>query len=140
MLFLKKLLFIMIFLVPTQTLDNGLLNLSAVFWDSRTIFIRRYLLQPGLRITIAGALVLMQADVTLLAYGYLLSGVLGVAYYAWAVVRQLQQREGVAPRLGDDPIPHALVQRTADGQRQQFPRVFPAIYHLPGKQHGFEDC
>jgi len=86
------LLFIVIFLVPVELIDNGLTGVSAAFGDSRTIFVRRFLLHPGLRIAVAGALVLMQADITLLAYGYLLSGVVGIAYYAWAVVSQLRAR------------------------------------------------
>src|SRR5690606_38998042 len=47
---------------------------------------------PGLRVLVAGALVLMQANVALLAYGYLLSGVVGIAYYAMAVMRQMRRR------------------------------------------------
>ena len=33
--------------------------------------------------------------------------------------RQLQQRQRVAPRLGDDPVAHAVVQRPADHRAQQ---------------------
>lgn len=86
------LLFIVIFLVPTETLDTALMGVSAAFGDSRTIFVRRFLMHPGLRITVAGLLVLMQADITLLAYGYLLSGVVGIAYYGWSVARQMRKR------------------------------------------------
>ncbi len=86
------LLFIVIFLVPVEIIDNGLTGVSAAFGDSRTIFVRRFLLHPGLRIAVAGALVLMRADIKLLAYGYLLSGVVGIAYYAWAVVVQMRDR------------------------------------------------
>jgi O-antigen/teichoic acid export membrane protein len=86
------LLFIVIFLVPVELIDNGLTGVSAAFGDSRTLFVRRFLLHPGLRIAVAGALVLMQANVTLLAYGYLLSGVVGIAYYGWAVVSQMRSR------------------------------------------------
>jgi O-antigen/teichoic acid export membrane protein len=86
------LLFIVIFLVPTETVDTALMGVSAAFGDSRTIFVRRFLMHPGLRISVAGLLVLMQADVTLLAYGYLLSGVVGIAYYAWSVANQMRKR------------------------------------------------
>lgn len=85
------LLFIVIFLVPTETLDTALMGVSAAFGDSRTIFVRRFLMHPGLRISVAGLLVLMQADVTLLAYGYLLSGVVGIAYYAWSVATRMRE-------------------------------------------------
>ena len=40
-----------------------------------------------------------------------------------SVARQLEQRERVAARLGEDPRPHALVQRRADDRREQLARV-----------------
>ncbi|MEX2470970.1 MAG: oligosaccharide flippase family protein, partial [Gemmatimonadota bacterium] len=86
------LLFIVIFLVPVEIIDNGLTGVSAAFGDSRTIFVRRFLLHPGLRIAVAGVLVLLKADITLLAYGYLFSGVVGIAYYGWAVAVQMRAR------------------------------------------------
>lgn len=86
------LLLILIFLVPVETIDNALTGVCAAFGDSRTIFVRRFLLHPGLRFGVAGVLVLLQAEVTLLAYGYLLSGVIGIAYYAWSVVEALRRR------------------------------------------------
>ncbi len=86
------LLFIVIFLVPVEIIDIGLTGVSAAFGDSRTIFVRRFLLHPGLRIAVAGTLVLMKADITLLAYGYLFSGVVGIAYYGWAVAVQMRDR------------------------------------------------
>jgi O-antigen/teichoic acid export membrane protein len=86
------LLFILIFLVPLETLDNALTGVCAAFGDSRTIFVRRSILHPGLRVGIAATLVLMGADVMFLAYGYLLAGVIGVAYYAWGVVGAMRRR------------------------------------------------
>jgi O-antigen/teichoic acid export membrane protein len=86
------LLFIVIFLVPVETIDNALTGVCAAFGDSRTIFFRRYVLNPGLRVGIALLLVLTQADATLLAYGYLFAGVAGVAYYGWSVVGAMRRR------------------------------------------------
>ena len=37
--------------------------------------------------------------------------------------RQLEQRERIAARLGDDPVAHFLVQRHPDGRGQQRPRI-----------------
>ncbi|MGE0160268.1 MAG: flippase [Gemmatimonadales bacterium] len=86
------LLFILIFLVPIDQLDNGLTGVCAALGISRPIFVRRFLLNPGLRLVIAASLVLMAADVHTLAYGYLLAGVIGVGYYAWSVLQRLRKQ------------------------------------------------
>lgn len=98
------LLFIVIFLVPIEAVDDFLTGLCAAFTDSRTIFVRRYLLSPGLRIGVALTLVLLQADVRMLAYGYLLSGLFGIGYYAVSVYREIRKRG-----LIDDSISGTLV-------------------------------
>lgn len=85
-----ELLFIMVFLVPVELIDGFLTEICAAFSASRTMFVRRYLLSPGLRITVALTMVLAGAEVTLLAYGYLLSALVGVAYYAWSVQAKLR--------------------------------------------------
>lgn len=85
-------LFVLIFRAPLEVLDNVLLGVSAAFGDSRTIFVRRYLWHPIMRVALAVLLVAFNADVILLAYGYLLAAVGGVGYYAWSVVHQMQKR------------------------------------------------
>lgn len=89
-----RLLFIVIFLVPLEALDNLLTTVCAVFARARTLFIRRYVIHPGLRLAVAVALVVMEADVELLAFGYLASTALGVAYYLW-VVADVMREEGL---------------------------------------------
>jgi hypothetical protein len=37
--------------------------------------------------------------------------------------RQLQQRQRIAARLGDDPVAHAFIQRPPDHRVQQRPRI-----------------
>jgi O-antigen/teichoic acid export membrane protein len=86
------LLFILIFLVPIETLDNALTGVCAALGVSRPIFVRRFLLNPGLRLLIATALVLASANVEMLAYGYLIAGVIGVGYYTAAVVARLRKQ------------------------------------------------
>jgi O-antigen/teichoic acid export membrane protein len=87
-----ELLFILIFLVPVETIDNVLTGVCAALGVSRPIFVRRFLLNPGLRLAIAGILVMTSADVEMLAFGYLVAGVIGVGYYAWAVVDRLRAK------------------------------------------------
>jgi O-antigen/teichoic acid export membrane protein len=92
------LLFIVVFLVPVEALDSVLTSLCAIFTDSRTIFVRRYLVAPGVRLALAFTLVALQAPVTVLAYGYLVAGLIGVAYYGWCVAG-IMRREGLLRRV-----------------------------------------
>ena len=85
-------LFIVIFLIPIQGVGNFCTVLCAALGESRTIFWRRYVLRPGLQLAIALVLVLMEADVRLLAYGWLLSSLAGVLYYAVSVLLALRRR------------------------------------------------
>jgi O-antigen/teichoic acid export membrane protein len=84
------LLFILIFMVPLDTFDNALQGVCAALGMSRTLFFRRFLLYPGLRLVIALVLVAAAAPVEMLAWGYILAGVVGVGYYAWSVVARLR--------------------------------------------------
>jgi O-antigen/teichoic acid export membrane protein len=86
------LLFIMILLVPVEAIDDFLTGVCAAFTDSRTIFIRRYLLNPGLRLAVAVALVVFGGSIEFLAYGYLFAGIGGIAYYTWSVYVALRTR------------------------------------------------
>jgi O-antigen/teichoic acid export membrane protein len=85
-------LLIIILLVPIDTLDGFLTGILAAFADARTMFVRRYLLSPGLRVAVALTLVVSGADVRLLAYGYLLAGLAGLTYYAWSVYHGIRDR------------------------------------------------
>ena len=85
-------LFVLIFLVPIETIENALTSVCAAFGASRTIFVRRSLILPSLRLAAALALVLTGASVLLLAYGYIIAGALGIAYYAWSVTKAMRAR------------------------------------------------
>ena len=85
-------LLVLIFRVPLEVLDNVLLGVSAAFGDSRTIFVRRFLLHPLLRLGLAVLLVALAADVVFLAWGYLIAAITGVTYYAWSVLQQMRAR------------------------------------------------
>jgi len=86
------LLLILIFLAPIDALDDLLLNFFAVFAAPRAIFIRRYVLAPGLRLVVAALLVAGNGSATQLAIGYVLASVLGVALYMALFVRLLADR------------------------------------------------
>lgn len=86
------LLVILVFLAPIDALDDLLLNLFAVFAAPRAIFIRRYVLAPGLRLLVAALLVAGNGSATQLAIGYVLASALGLALYGALFVRLLEER------------------------------------------------
>jgi O-antigen/teichoic acid export membrane protein len=92
-------LFIVIFLIPIHGVGNFCTVLCAALGDSRTIFIRRYVLHPSIILGIALVLVLMEADVHLLAYGWLLASLAGILYYSVSVVLSLRRRGLLAGSL-----------------------------------------
>jgi O-antigen/teichoic acid export membrane protein len=84
-------LFIVIFLVPVEAISGFFTGVCAAFGNSRAIFVRRYVLHPGLRLAVALILVVLEADVRVLAWGYLLSGLAGVLYYSVTVYGELRR-------------------------------------------------
>ncbi|MGH2521916.1 MAG: flippase, partial [Anaerolineales bacterium] len=84
------LLLILIFLAPVQALDGVLVGMFAVFSSTRSIFFRKYVLGPGLKILVVALLVLGRSNVYFLASGYLAAGAFGIVIYTamlWRVLR-----------------------------------------------------
>jgi O-antigen/teichoic acid export membrane protein len=91
------LLLILVFLAPLQSLDDLLVGMFAVFAKARSIFVRRFLLAPVLRLAVAAAMVAGKGDVLLLATGYVASGLFGVILYSFLLVRVLRQEGLLEP-------------------------------------------
>ncbi len=91
-------LLILIFTAPIDALDDLLLNLFAIFAAPRAIFIRRYVLAPGLRLVVAALLVAGNGSAIQLAIGYVVASVLGVMLYGALFLRLLSDR-GILPEL-----------------------------------------
>jgi O-antigen/teichoic acid export membrane protein len=85
-------LLILVALAPIDALDDMLIALFAVFGSPRSIFLRRYLIGPLLRLLVAVVLVFANGDATSLAIGYLLATLLGLAAYGAIFVRILSRR------------------------------------------------
>jgi O-antigen/teichoic acid export membrane protein len=85
-------LVIMIFLAPLGALGNVLEGVFAVFHMPRAIVIRRHILGPLLRLTVVGLLALTGSGVVFLAWGYLATGLLGIAIFAPLLVPVLRER------------------------------------------------
>jgi O-antigen/teichoic acid export membrane protein len=85
-------LLVLICLAPLEALDQVVISLFAAFSKARSIFVRKYLLTPGLRLAVVLLLVLLGQDVTFLAVGYVAAGVVGMAVYAVLLVRVMRER------------------------------------------------
>jgi O-antigen/teichoic acid export membrane protein len=93
-------LLILIILSPLQALDGLLMGMFSVFSKPRAIFFRKYVLTPGLRLTVVLLLVLGNQSVLFLAAGYVATAAFGVALYLVMLQRMLRS-EGLLDRLGD---------------------------------------
>lgn len=72
---------ILAFLIPLEALNDLLTSLFAVFASTRTIFFRRLVLAPALRLALIVALIAFNAGVVTLAAGYLAISAAGVLIY-----------------------------------------------------------
>jgi O-antigen/teichoic acid export membrane protein len=87
-----KVVLILVFLGPLEALDQVFVALFAVFSRPKTIFFRKYVFTPGLRLGVVLALALTGASVTFLAVGYLAAGVVGIGVYVVVFLRVLRER------------------------------------------------
>jgi O-antigen/teichoic acid export membrane protein len=94
-----SLLLILVVLTPIQSLDGLLMGMFAVFSKPRAIFFRRYVLTPGLRLTVVLLLVLANQSVFFLAGGYVAAAALGVAIYA-VMLHGMLRGEGLLEHFG----------------------------------------
>ena len=87
-----SLLVILVVLCPTQALENLFSGLLAVFADAKAIFFRRHILGPCMKLAAVLLLIGAHADVRFLAFGYVISGFLGVAASAVLLLRILHDK------------------------------------------------
>jgi O-antigen/teichoic acid export membrane protein len=92
-------------LAPIQALDDMVVNVFAAFASPWSVFFRRYVLEPGLKLVVAVALVVAGGGVAFLAVGFLVAGVVGVSLYLVLLVRLLRKR-GFLPRHS---LPHITI-------------------------------
>lgn len=103
-------LLILLFLAPMEALDQVFVSLFAVFSRARSIFFRKYLLTPGLRLLVVLALVIAGGDVTFLAFGYVATQLVGLLVYT-ALLRHFLRERGLLQefRLRQTRIPFKAV-------------------------------
>jgi O-antigen/teichoic acid export membrane protein len=106
-----SLLVILIVLSPLQAADNLLSGVLATFASARAIFFRRYVLTPGLRLVVVVLLVLGDRDERFLAWGYVISGAVGIVIYCvilWQVLGQRGVRQHLRLRIAKVPVREIL--------------------------------
>src|SRR5438046_1605101 len=82
---------ILIVLVPVEAADLLLDGLFASFADTRNIFLRRYVLGPGLKFGVVVLLLWMKSTIIFLACGYLVAGIVGVLVYGIMLIKLLRE-------------------------------------------------
>jgi O-antigen/teichoic acid export membrane protein len=83
-------LLVLILLAPVQAMDDVLMGAFAVFSRPGAIFVRKYVLAPGLRLLAIVLVIAGHSDVRALAVGYVAAGALGVSVYGAMLVQTLR--------------------------------------------------
>lgn len=78
--------------LPVEAADLLLVQLLAVFAGARSIFFRRHVLGPGLRVVAVLAVMALHGDVRTLALAYLSASVLGIAIYVAVLLRVMRRK------------------------------------------------
>ena len=97
------LLLILVLLAPIDALDDLLISLYAIFDSPRSIFVRRYILGPALRLGVALAVVLASGGAIELAVGYVAASLLGLVLYG-ALFIQVLMRAGIVRAVWGRPL------------------------------------
>lgn len=93
-----NLLLILIFMVPVEAFDGLLVALFASFGSPKAIFFRKFVVAPGLKLTVVMLLIFLKSSVVFLAYGYLTGSAAGMLFFIWLLLRTWH-RNGILQRL-----------------------------------------
>ncbi len=85
-----SLLLILVFLAPIQAIDGMLIGLFASFGQSRSIFFRRYIIAPLLKLSAVLLLLGFEEDLHFLGYGFVFVTLLGLLIYIPVLLRLLR--------------------------------------------------
>jgi O-antigen/teichoic acid export membrane protein len=86
-------LLILIVLAPVGAYTTILEKLVAVFSSPRAIFFRRHVLGPLMKLAAVLTVILASGGVDLLAYGYVVGGLLGVGVYVMVLWREWEKKD-----------------------------------------------
>jgi O-antigen/teichoic acid export membrane protein len=85
-----SLLLVLVALAPAQAIDDAITSLFAVFAKPKSIFFRRYVIEPMLRLGVVVAVVAGGSGVRTLAIGYVGACVLGALGYGYLLLGLLR--------------------------------------------------
>jgi O-antigen/teichoic acid export membrane protein len=88
-----SLLLILIALSPVLAYTTILETLVAVFASPRDIFVRRHIVGPGLKLAVVLLVVATAGDVRMLAWGYLVGGMVGLLLYVGILLREWRKQD-----------------------------------------------
>ena len=88
----RAVLLVLLALAPLDALDKLLESTFAVFTRARAIFVRKYVMQPLVKLAVIGVLVATGGSVVFLAVGHVVAGLLGLALYATQLPAVLRRR------------------------------------------------
>jgi O-antigen/teichoic acid export membrane protein len=94
----RQLMLILFLLAPVRAFDSLATACFAIFGSARSIVLRRNVLAPGLQLIVVAVVILADQPAEVLAIGYVLAGILGIAAFAFALARLLRQK-GIAGRI-----------------------------------------
>lgn len=89
---IAALLLVLVLLAPLEALDELFIGVFAAMTKARSIFVRRYLLVPGLRLAVVLAMIATAQDAVFLAVGYVAVQALGLLVFGVLLVRILHAR------------------------------------------------
>ncbi len=88
-----NLLLLLIFLSPLQAFDSLMVGMLAVFGRPSSIFFRRHILGPGLKLLVVLAIILLQSNVYYLSAGFMASAAIGVIIYSGILIQYIRNQE-----------------------------------------------
>jgi O-antigen/teichoic acid export membrane protein len=88
-----KLLLLLALLTPIQAMDSLLVGMLAIFSKPNSIFFRRYILSPSLRLSVVLLLMVLRSDVYFLSVGFVLAEAFGLAVYYGILMHDLRKQE-----------------------------------------------
>lgn len=97
------LLLILVLLVPLEAFDTLLLAILASLGETRAIFVRRFVVAPGIQLGAVLLLAALGAPVAFLAWAYVAGGLFGVLLSSWMLLGILRDR-GLLRALRDHGV------------------------------------
>ncbi len=95
----SRIFVILVALAPIQAIDAIVVDLFAVLGSPVAVFVRRYLIEPGLRLAVVLWMVSSNQDASFVASGYLAAGAVAMSLYLVLAIR-LFRRTGLLAQLG----------------------------------------